>query len=102
MGRRRKTPRDISTSQPQTAASRPPRAQDPSKQYILYRALDTENDTIRLVRVNRQANDPTSVVFTLEEHQIDTAPEYTALSYMWGPDFKTGSIELDGHEIRVR
>jgi hypothetical protein len=100
MGRRRKTPRDTGT--PQNSTTHPPEISNALQQHPIYNTLDADKDIIRVVRVHRQANDSTSVVFTLEEHPIDSAPEYTAVSYMWGPEVRTGSIEIDRRKIRVR
>jgi hypothetical protein len=100
MGRRRNKNRHNGTLQNQTPHSTAP--QTTRRQHILYNILDSKKDIIRLVRVHRQTDDPTLVVFSLEEHPIDEAPKYTAISYMWGPDTEGGSIELDGHMIRVR
>lgn len=100
MGRRRNKNRNNRILQDQATQFTTP--QIPQKQPALYNTLDSNEHIIRLIRVHRQPDEPTSVVFSLEEHQIDGAPEYTAISYMWGPDTEGGSIELDGHMIRVR
>ncbi|CAG9987996.1 unnamed protein product [Clonostachys byssicola] len=68
----------------------------------LYNALDPRKGLIRLVRIGRRENHPESAFFSLEEHPIDKAPEYMAISYMWGPNTEGGDIELDGHAVHVR
>ncbi|VUC28987.1 unnamed protein product [Clonostachys rosea] len=70
--------------------------------HALYNALDPRKGLIRLVRIDRRENDPDSAFLSLEEHPIDKAPEYMAISYMWGPNSAGGDIELDGYAVHVR
>lgn len=63
--------------------------------------LDTSN-TIRLLRVKRRLFRNTFISCTLQEFQIDTSPQYTAVSYVWGTGSAEHTIQLQGRSFQVR
>lgn len=63
------------------------------------------NDNIRLIRLSPRA-DPQEITrqiaVELKAVPFQQAPQYTALSYVWGPPQDTRTIHISGHPVQVR
>jgi hypothetical protein len=77
---------DISVVNAQAAAS-------------LYQPL--QPDEIRLIELQRKVEDNEEVSCSLITVRLEDAPEYTALSYVWGSEADAATIRVDGIEFRV-
>jgi hypothetical protein len=62
--------------------------------------LDPSSDQIRLLRVRRWAN--YRLRFSIDIFSLRKAPQYTALSYTWGPEKPTFNIKINGKDFEVR
>lgn len=73
-----------------------------------YTKLDTTKQQIRLAKllpptaVGAAAPEHDAVCLHLEVHDIATAPDYIALSYVWGDPSKTGNILVENKLLAVR
>jgi hypothetical protein len=92
-GSRRKAPLidtqstdDISVVNGQAAAS-------------LYQPL--QPDEIRLIELQRKVEDNEEVSCSLITVRLEDAPEYTALSYVWGSEEDAATIRVDGIAVKV-
>lgn len=74
--------------------SRPP-------QWFEYPALMKPASQIRLLRVHGAPEDAL-LVGDLIVHDIDEAPEYSAISYTWGPETPREAIMVNGQRMMVR
>jgi Heterokaryon incompatibility protein (HET) len=72
----------------------------PKAQNFHYEALDRNQDSIRLARLQCDSQDGTGKC-SLEHHQLAKAPAYTAVSYTWGNRFVRAPILLDGNSVLV-
>ncbi|OCK75512.1 HET-domain-containing protein, partial [Lepidopterella palustris CBS 459.81] len=65
-----------------------------------YEPLDTSSSQIRLVQVSSTTG--VAIRCAIETFDLDTYPEYEALSYTWGPPPPTRTIFLNGQQFHVR
>jgi Heterokaryon incompatibility protein (HET) len=60
------------------------------------------NDSeIRLVRFEKRPAQTDAIKLCLERHDIQSAPPYLALSYVWGDPTTTVPVEIDSHKFNV-
>jgi hypothetical protein len=55
---------------------------------------------IGLIHLEPQREDG-RIYYELETSDFDDAPEYTALSYIWGPPSPTHNVYVDNHTLGV-
>ncbi|KAF2246247.1 HET-domain-containing protein, partial [Trematosphaeria pertusa] len=67
----------------------------------LYRALRKVPLEIRLLEILRPKSSRSIVNCRLITVSLDDAPEYTALSYVWGPPSRTRNIRVNGRLMPV-
>ncbi|KAK5734367.1 hypothetical protein LTR17_009031 [Elasticomyces elasticus] len=67
---------------------------------MYYRALDRARQEIRLLKVHSGAKDD-PVNCSLAHASLADAPEYSALSYVWGDPHKLAHLVVDGTALRV-
>lgn len=64
----------------------------------IYQSLSTTHNQIRLLQIlpTKRQTDPNVPAITLEVFNLETAPEYNALSYEWGSSDSPRAITIDG------
>lgn len=67
-----------------------------------YEALEKPSEQIRLLRVQDQGQEDDAILSILETHDLDSAPPYMALSYMWGSPEPVSYITVSGRRFAVR
>ena len=67
-----------------------------------YQPLDLTKQQIRLVAVRPASHPEDPVQCDLQTFDMDTAPNYVALSYMWGPPTPTGNIYISSKRLEIR
>jgi hypothetical protein len=85
-----------------TTMEKPPSDEE---QAYTYQALDASRQQIRLIKLHNNDLDNAlapNIRCELTTHDLDTAPVYIALSYVWGPPQPTQTIYLDGKAFTVR
>jgi hypothetical protein len=60
----------------------------------------TSSSCLRLLRPH--LNDENSTLWLMEVHELNTCPEYIALSYTWGGGHADRRIQINGHKVLVR
>jgi hypothetical protein len=78
---------------------------DPANPFPAYRYKPLEPGTIRLLSIRpRDQGDIEAdgvVHCSLQHVSLDKSPEYTAISYVWGPPEPSRYISLDGYKTKV-
>lgn len=64
--------------------------------------LDTTKKQIRLLRLQPKARQANLLQYELRTFDLETAPDYQALSYTWGPEFPTYPIRVNNRKHHVR
>lgn len=70
-----------------------------------YQPLDSAKQQIRLLKLQRvspEDSSPQAICCELHLVEFDAAPEYVALSYVWGPPSPTQLIHVDSKDFSVR
>lgn len=66
-----------------------------------YPQLDIQQSQIRLLVVDAVDTD-NLIRCSLQSISLDSQPDYIALSYAWGSDSATGTIQVNGRAFRIR
>jgi hypothetical protein len=64
--------------------------------------LDTTKKQIRLLRLQSKARHANLLQYELRTFDLETAPNYQALSYTWGPESPTYPIRVNNRKHHVR
>lgn len=60
-----------------------------------------QSDEIRLIELQRKKDDSEDVFCSLVTARLQDAPEYTALSYVWGSEENSATVHIDGAYFKV-
>jgi hypothetical protein len=89
---------------PNIAVSRPAESTKSGKQKAIttYSPLAPDSQSIRLVKITPPKNEEALIACTFSVFDLDICPDFTALSYAWGPRSPTAKILLDDTTFSVR
>ncbi|KAM7204844.1 Heterokaryon incompatibility protein (HET) domain containing protein [Rhypophila sp. PSN 637] len=66
-----------------------------------YKPLDDAKNSIRLLRILSPTNDSDTICCSLVTAHLDKKPSYEALSYVWGSEPSSTTIQCDGRDISI-
>ena len=68
----------------------------------IYCSLPPNKATIRLLHLNKRISRSQTISGTLKNFELERAPSYVAISYMWGDEREQKSVVIDGVKLSVR